>query len=142
MIDFGPIDPTGSIFADDPANKEADTRTHEEHIESPGRRNHHRLPPTNLTKRETQFQHGDQDFSSSTQSLERNPTSNENNEINQNQILKTLAGALSGIWNEVKGDPREHHREITATINSAIEELNELQEEIRHLHYEEVGETR
>ena len=89
MINFGPIDPNGSIFKDGPANKEADTRTHEEHIESPGRRNHHRLPPTNLTKRETQFQHGDQDFSSSTQSLERNPTSNENHEINQNQILNS-----------------------------------------------------
>ena len=29
-----------------------------------------------------------------------------------------------------------------STINSAIEELNEMQEEIRDLHYEEVGETR
>ena len=31
---------------------------------------------------------------------------------------------------------------MTANINSAIEELNELQEEIRKLHYEEVEETR
>ena len=31
---------------------------------------------------------------------------------------------------------------MTVNINSAIEELNELQEEIRKLHYEEMGETR
>ena len=34
-------------------------------------------------------------------------------------------------------DPREHQREIMLTVNSAIEELNELQEEVMDLHYEE-----
>ena len=59
-------------------------------------------------------------------------------------IHTTLNGwePQSSNWKAEKNDPRDHQREMTATINSAIEELNELQEEIRKLKYEEVGETR
>ena len=57
-------------------------------------------------------------------------------------MIDTLARALSNIWKEERKNPRDHQREVMANINSAIEELNELQEEIRKLHYEEVGETR
>ena len=57
-------------------------------------------------------------------------------------MMETLARALSNILKEERRNPRDHQREVTANINSTIEELNELQEEIIKLPYEEVGETR
>ena len=56
--------------------------------------------------------------------------------------MEALAGALSNILKEDKRNPRDHQREVTANINSTVEELKELQEEIIKLPYEEVGETR
>merc|ERR1711954_229265 len=53
-----------------------------------------------------------------------------------------LAGALVNILKKERRNPRESKREVTANINSTIEELDELQEEISILPYEEVGETR
>ena len=46
------------------------------------------------------------------------------------------------ILKEGKRDPRELQREMKSTVNSAIEELNELQAEVKDLQYEEVGEKR
>ena len=57
-------------------------------------------------------------------------------------MMETLAGALSNILKEERRNPRDHQREVTTNINFTIEELNELQEEIIKLPYEEVGETR
>ena len=62
--------------------------------------------------------------------------------MSQNQMMETLAGALSNILKEERRNPRDHQREVTTNINFTIEELNELQEEIIKLPYEEVGETR
>ena len=45
-------------------------------------------------------------------------------------MIEALAKALSNIWKEERKNPRDHQREVTANINSAIDELNELQEEI------------
>ena len=57
-------------------------------------------------------------------------------------MMEALTGALSNILKEDKKYPRDRQREVTANINSTIEELDDLQEEISILPYEEVGETR
>ena len=57
-------------------------------------------------------------------------------------MMEALTRALSNILKEDKKNPRDRQREVTANINSTIEELDDLQEEISILPYEEVGETR
>ena len=100
------------------------------------------LSPTNLVPRETQFQRERQDFRYPPQIPERNSIPNINHEINQNQMIENLTGALSKILEEHRKDPREHQREMASTVLSAMEELEELKAKIIALENEQVGETR
>merc|ERR1711954_279233 len=103
--------------------------------------NLHNAPPTSSLDRESQIHHKGQS-SSSIQSASDNQAFIKNNIMRQNQMMEMLAGALSDILKEERRNPRDHQREVTTNINFTIEELNELQEEIIKLPYEEVGETR
>ena len=97
MLDFDSINHDGSIFEDDPDSETENTKGHKEHERKPVRQNLHNGPPKSSLKREIQVHRENQHFSSSTQSVSENPTSNENNVMSQNQMIEALAKALSNI---------------------------------------------
>ena len=136
MLDFDSINHDGSIFEDDPDSETENAKGNQEHGKNLVRWNLHNGPLTCSLDREIQI-HQEKQHSNSD-----NQASNENNIMSQNQMMETLAGALSNILKEERRNPRDHQREVTTNINFTIEELNKLQEEIIKLPYEEVGETR
>ena len=140
MLDFDTINLDGSIFKDDPDSETENEKEKQTQIK-PIKRNLHNEPPASSLDREIQIHHNRQ-AGSSAQSASWNHASSENNVINQNQMMEMLARALSNILKEERRNPRDCQREVTANINSTIEELDDLQEEISILPYEEVGETR
>ena len=140
MLNFDTMNLDDSIFEND-QDSEVESGKEEQTQVEPIKRTLHNGPPTSSFDREIQIHHEQQD-DSSTQNAPENYTTSENKLINKNQMMEMLAGALSNILEEERRDPRDRQREVTANINSTIEELDDLQEEISILPYEEVGETR
>merc|ERR1711954_526969 len=131
MLDFDTINLDGSFFKDDPDSETEDEKENQTQIKAI-KRNLHNEPPASSLDREIQIHHNRQ-AGSSAQSASWNHASNENNVINQNQMMETLAGAPSNILKDERRNPRDHQREVIENINSTIEELNEIQEEISKL---------
>ena len=128
MLHFDSINHDGSIFEDDPDSETENAKGNQEHRKKPVRRNLYYGPPTCSLDRENQIHQDKQHSSSSTRSVSENQASNGNNVMSQNQRMETLARALSNILKEERRNPRDHQREVTANINSTIEELDDLQE--------------
>merc|ERR1711954_508080 len=133
MLDFDTINLDGSFFKDNPDSETEDEKENQTQIK-PIKWNLHNEPPASSLDRGIQIHHKQQD-NSSTQNAPENYTTSENNVINKNQMMEILAGALTNILKEERRNPRDRQREVTANINSTIEELDDLQEEISILPY-------